>query len=224
MSVQMSGESAAPVRDAESDAAASAGARLRDARMAAGLSIDAVAQQLKLAPRQVQALEDDDFAQLPGRTFVRGFMRNYARLVAAGSRCGARDAARSRNGALARPSVARRRRRASWASCRPICTTSQARHAGPSRSRWSRSSRSPSSTSLGGRWPNAASRRSRTGAPPPRARHAAPAADDIRHRGGRWRRGHRRRSAAFRHDDRRLPRRRPRRHSCSCFAERRGSK
>jgi cytoskeleton protein RodZ len=76
VSLQMSGDSAAPVRDAVADAAASAGARLRDARMAAGLSIDAVAQQLKLAPRQVKALEDDDFAQLPGRTFVRGFMRN----------------------------------------------------------------------------------------------------------------------------------------------------
>ena len=59
----------------------SAGALLREAREAAGMSIDAVAQQLKLAPRQVQALEDGDFAHLPGRTFVRGFMRNYARLL-----------------------------------------------------------------------------------------------------------------------------------------------
>jgi cytoskeleton protein RodZ len=58
-----------------------AGMHLRDARLAAGWSIDAVAQQLKLAPRQVQALEDDDFGQLPGRTFVRGFVRNYARLM-----------------------------------------------------------------------------------------------------------------------------------------------
>ncbi len=60
---------------------ASAGALLRAAREAAGMSIDAVAQQLKLAPRQVKALEDGDFTLLPGRTFVRGFMRNYARLV-----------------------------------------------------------------------------------------------------------------------------------------------
>jgi cytoskeleton protein RodZ len=45
------------------------------------MSIDAVAQQLKLAPRQVKALEEGDFTHLPGRTFVRGFMRNYARLV-----------------------------------------------------------------------------------------------------------------------------------------------
>lgn len=59
----------------------SAGSLLREARDASGLSIDAVAQQLKLAPRQVKALEDDDFAALPGRTFVRGFVRNYARLL-----------------------------------------------------------------------------------------------------------------------------------------------
>ena len=61
--------------------AQSAGALLRRGREAAGLSLEAVAQQLKLAPRQVTALEEDDFARLPGRTFVRGFVRNYARLV-----------------------------------------------------------------------------------------------------------------------------------------------
>jgi len=78
-----------PVTDTiDTDAAASAapgrataGARLKAAREAAGLSLDAVAQQLKLAPRQVRALEEDDWARLPGRTFVRGFARNYARFV-----------------------------------------------------------------------------------------------------------------------------------------------
>lgn len=60
---------------------ASAGTLLRSAREAGGLTVDAVAQQLKLAPRQVRAIEDDDFTHLPGRTFVRGFIRNYARLV-----------------------------------------------------------------------------------------------------------------------------------------------
>jgi cytoskeleton protein RodZ len=58
-----------------------AGATLRAAREAAGLSIDDVAQQLKLAPRQVQALEEDDYVRLPGRTFARGFARNYARFI-----------------------------------------------------------------------------------------------------------------------------------------------
>ncbi|MDQ2917813.1 MAG: DUF4115 domain-containing protein [Pseudomonadota bacterium] len=60
---------------------ATAGAKLKAAREAAGLSVDAVAQQLKLAPRQVKALEEGDWPRLPGRTFVRGFARNYARCV-----------------------------------------------------------------------------------------------------------------------------------------------
>ena len=58
-----------------------AGDQLRAARESHGLSIDTVAQHLKLAPRQVRALEDGDYAQLPGRTFIRGFARNYARLM-----------------------------------------------------------------------------------------------------------------------------------------------
>jgi len=57
------------------------GAQLRAAREAHGLSIETVAQHLKLAPRQVRALEDGDASRLPGRTFVRGFARNYARLM-----------------------------------------------------------------------------------------------------------------------------------------------
>jgi cytoskeleton protein RodZ len=57
------------------------GARLRAAREAAGLSLDQVAQQLKLAQRQVKALEEENFGELPGRTFSRGFVRNYARLL-----------------------------------------------------------------------------------------------------------------------------------------------
>ncbi len=64
-----------------SEPSVTAGGLLRAARESAGLTVDAVAQQLKLAPRQVKAIEDSDFAQLPGRTFVRGFVRNYARLV-----------------------------------------------------------------------------------------------------------------------------------------------
>ena len=57
------------------------GAQLKAAREAAGLSLDQVAQQLKLAPRQVKALEEENFGVLPGRTFTRGFLRNYARLL-----------------------------------------------------------------------------------------------------------------------------------------------
>lgn len=59
----------------------SAGAQLRTLREAAQLTVDDVAHQLKLARRQVIAIENDDFDALPGPTFVRGFIRNYARLL-----------------------------------------------------------------------------------------------------------------------------------------------
>ena len=76
-------EGAAPTGPAPAPDAVpmTAGAMLAGARARAGLSIDAVAQQLKLGIRQVEALEDGNFAALPGRTFVRGFVRNYARLL-----------------------------------------------------------------------------------------------------------------------------------------------
>lgn len=63
------------------DAPPSAGAQLRAMREAAQLTVDDVAHQLKLARRQVLAIENDDFDALPGPTFVRGFIRNYARLL-----------------------------------------------------------------------------------------------------------------------------------------------
>lgn len=57
------------------------GAQLRAAREGRGMSVTDVAQLLKLGPRQVESLEDGDWQGLPGITFVRGFVRNYARLV-----------------------------------------------------------------------------------------------------------------------------------------------
>ena len=57
------------------------GAELKNAREALGLTVSEVAHQLKLAPRQVEALEAGRFDALPGGTFVRGMLRNYARLL-----------------------------------------------------------------------------------------------------------------------------------------------
>lgn len=57
------------------------GARLREARERLGLSVDDVVSRIKFAPRQIAALEADDYAQLPEPAFVRGFVRSYARLV-----------------------------------------------------------------------------------------------------------------------------------------------
>jgi cytoskeleton protein RodZ len=65
----------------ERDTSAPIGAGLKAAREARGLSISEVAQQLKFAPRQLEALEQDRFELLPGGTFVRGMVRSYARLL-----------------------------------------------------------------------------------------------------------------------------------------------
>jgi cytoskeleton protein RodZ len=51
------------------------------ARAAQNLSVADVARQLKLSERQVEALEAGAFDKLPGPVFVRGFIRNYARLL-----------------------------------------------------------------------------------------------------------------------------------------------
>ena len=57
------------------------GARLAEARAAKQLSVAQVAEKLKLTVRQIEAIEAEDLARLPAAVFVRGFVRNYARLV-----------------------------------------------------------------------------------------------------------------------------------------------
>ena len=59
----------------------SVGERLRAAREALGMETGEVASALKLSKHQVEALEAGDWSRLPGNTFVRGFVRNYARVV-----------------------------------------------------------------------------------------------------------------------------------------------
>ena len=65
---------------AKSDAS-SAGAVLAAAREELNLSVIEVARHLKLSPAQVEALEEGAYDRLPGRVFVRGFLRNYAKLL-----------------------------------------------------------------------------------------------------------------------------------------------
>lgn len=57
------------------------GARLAQARKDRNLSVADVASKLRIAPRQIEALEADDYERLPGHTIARGFVRNYARLL-----------------------------------------------------------------------------------------------------------------------------------------------
>jgi cytoskeleton protein RodZ len=57
------------------------GQELAAAREARGLALADVAQQLKFAPRQLEALEQEQYDQLPGGTFARGMVRSYARVL-----------------------------------------------------------------------------------------------------------------------------------------------
>jgi len=59
----------------------SPGAALAAARVAQGLTVEHVADRLKLTAFQIKAIEEDNFGVLPGAVFARGFVRNYARLL-----------------------------------------------------------------------------------------------------------------------------------------------
>ena len=59
----------------------SAGRWLAKARKHHNLTVADIAAKLRLAPRQIEAIEADDYERLPGRTIGRGFVRNYAKLL-----------------------------------------------------------------------------------------------------------------------------------------------
>jgi cytoskeleton protein RodZ len=57
------------------------GATLAQERERQGLSRAEVAQRLHMSPWQIEALERGDYERLPKGTFLRGFVRNYAKLL-----------------------------------------------------------------------------------------------------------------------------------------------
>ncbi len=59
----------------------SPGRALAAARAELKLSVADVSQQIKYGVKQIAAIEADDYAHLPGTTFVRGMIRSYAKLV-----------------------------------------------------------------------------------------------------------------------------------------------
>ncbi len=59
----------------------SPGESLRKAREQQGVAISEVAETLKITETYVRALESNDFDELPQSAFVRGYIRNYARLL-----------------------------------------------------------------------------------------------------------------------------------------------
>lgn len=64
--------------DAQTD---TPGAKLRAGREAQGLSIQDVATRTRIAQRQLEAIERDDYGALPGIPYAVGFARAYARAI-----------------------------------------------------------------------------------------------------------------------------------------------
>src|SRR5699024_11694016 len=58
-----------------------AGQQLASARKEKGLSQEEVAAELRLSVTYVKAIEADDHDRVPVASFLRGFVRNYARLL-----------------------------------------------------------------------------------------------------------------------------------------------
>lgn len=81
MNEHKSGEHMQPEEGALPQATMSAGEQLAAARQSRGWSIEDVAAQLNLAPRQVLAIETGNHAALPGMPITRGFIRSYAKLL-----------------------------------------------------------------------------------------------------------------------------------------------
>lgn len=69
--------------EAHSFATESVGAILRELRGSMDLSVQEVASRLHLEPRVIELLEKDAYDQLPASIYVRGYIRNYSKLVGA---------------------------------------------------------------------------------------------------------------------------------------------
>lgn len=57
------------------------GQRLKNERESQGLSVEDVSARLRLSRSYLAALEADDYERLPEDAFIKGYMRNYAKLL-----------------------------------------------------------------------------------------------------------------------------------------------
>ncbi|MFC4274738.1 helix-turn-helix domain-containing protein [Achromobacter aloeverae] len=80
----MTQEAAQPVSETVAQAGSeSVGAALRSLRKSKGWSLEEVASRIKFAPRQIDALENEQWSELPKGISLRGLVRSYARLLGA---------------------------------------------------------------------------------------------------------------------------------------------
>lgn len=60
---------------------ANLGGYLQGTRISLGLDLKAVAEETKITPSNIQAIEENNFAALPAETFTRGFYTLYAKML-----------------------------------------------------------------------------------------------------------------------------------------------
>lgn len=83
-----------------------AGERLREARAAQGLSLAEIAARTRIPARQLEAIEEGNYASLPSITYSVGFAKAYARAVGLDEVAIARDV-RGASGASDQPAARR---------------------------------------------------------------------------------------------------------------------
>ena len=57
------------------------GKKLKEARESKGLSLREVEEATKIRKKYLQALENEKFEEIPGRTYAKGFLKNYANFL-----------------------------------------------------------------------------------------------------------------------------------------------
>ncbi|MGE8614047.1 MAG: helix-turn-helix domain-containing protein [Achromobacter veterisilvae] len=81
----MTQDFASAVPETSAGAAGSIGSALRALRQSKGWSLDEVSSRIKFSTKQIEALENEEWAALPTGVSLRGLVRNYARLLGADS-------------------------------------------------------------------------------------------------------------------------------------------
>jgi cytoskeleton protein RodZ len=76
--VEGTGQPAAPIQQSGADEARELGAMLREMRLAHKRDLNDVADELRIRPAYLQAIEEGRYADLPGSTYALGFVRAYA--------------------------------------------------------------------------------------------------------------------------------------------------